>query len=190
MLRAGLWHRGTQRLLTWPETPGAGKEFAFTFPQGPEGVWYEILNFMVQVNLSAVVGNRNFTFHLDNGAERYARWGSANSEIATAQVEFLAYPGCTASVLINPTRKGQQFSMPVLRVPPGHRITSETGALDAGDQYLGLRVLVQEWVYESAGERVPNVGDGSGRVDTIKMDTLNKTLERLAQLLESQTATP
>lgn len=190
MLRAGLWHRGTQRVLTWPETPAAGKEFIFTFPQGPEGVWYELLNFLVQVDLSAVAGNRNFTFHLDNGAERYARWGSAQSEVATAQVEFIAYPGGQPSILINPIRKGQLMALPIVRVPPGHRITSETAALDVGDQYRGLRILVQEWVYEPAGERSPNIGDGSGRVDTIAFDELNKTLVRLAELMEAQQATP
>jgi len=191
MLRAGLWHRGLTRLLTFPETPAAGKEFTFTFPQGPEGIRYEIVNFLVQVDNSAVAGNRNYTFHLDNGAERYARWGSPNSEVANAQVEFSAYPGCSASILINPTRKAQQISMPSLRcIEPGHRITSETAAMDVADQYKGLRILVQEWLYEPAGERSPNIGDGSGRVDTIDVQKLNATLERFAQLLEAQQATP
>lgn len=190
MLRAGLWHKGQTRLLTWTESPPAGKEFVFTFPQGPEGVFYQILNFLVQVDLSAVVGNRNFTFHLDSGAERYARWGSPNSEVATAQVEFIAYPDATPSILINPTRKGQTMTLPPdLRIPPGHRITSETAALDAGDQYKGLRILVNEWLYEPAGERTSNIGGESDahRVDTVK---LTAAMERIAQLLEAQQATP
>jgi len=190
MLRAGLWHRGQMRVLTWNENPQPGKEFVFTFPQGPEGLFYGIENFLVQVDLSAVAGNRNFTFHLDNGAERYARWGSAQSEVATAQVEFIAYPGGQPSILINPTRKGQLLAMPMVRVPPGHRISSETAALDVGDQYKGLRILVTEWVYEPPAERSPNIGDGSGRVDTISFEAFNKTMQKLAELLEAQQATP
>lgn len=183
MLRAGLWHRGQVRLLTI-DPPVAGKDWAIEMPQGPEGVQYEPLVMSAIITDSAGVANRNFNFFADNGAARYARWGSPNSEVANATVEFVHFPAASVAILINPTRKGQQGSMPWLRMPPGHRIVSETGNMDAADQWTGIRVLVQEWLYEPPGEFVPNAGDGAGRVDVAQLDgTLREVNEKLMKLM-------
>lgn len=181
MLRAGLWHRGQVRLLTI-DPPAAGRDWAVEMPQGPEGVQYEPLVMMAIITNSAAVANRNFNFFADNGNQRYARWGSPNSEVANATVEFVHYPAAGPSILINPTRKAQQGSLPWLRMPAGHRIVSETGLIDVADQWAGVRVLVQEWIYEPPGETEPNAGDGEDRVDVAK---LNGTMERLEKLLQS-----
>jgi len=143
------WYRGAQYTLT-AQLPAAGKEFAIEIPEdGPEGVRYEPIAFLAVVSLSGAVANRNFNFFAENAAHtRYARWGSPNSEVAGATVEFVHFPDADRAILINPTRKAQQGSMPrSLYMEKGHRIVSETGLMDAADQWSDVRVLVQEWLF-------------------------------------------
>lgn len=76
-----------------------------------------------------------------------------------------------------------------LMLKPSERIGTETFNIDVADQYSGIVVLLQQWVYEPPAERSSNIGDENDahRVDTIK---LTKAMERIAELLEAQQATP
>jgi len=190
MLRAGLWHRGLQRILTLREAPLANREFRLEMPQGAEGVQYEILYMSAIITNGATAGNRRYNFFADNGAERYARWGSPNVEVALSTVEFIAYPGAVLNPILNTIRKGQPMPMPILRMPAGHGIQSETDFVDAADQWNSVRVLVQEWFYEPPAERVPNAGDGADRVDVVRFTDALTRLESVLRLMESAQATP
>jgi len=194
-----------QRLVT-VDTPEAGKDWFIQVPTVPEGIWWRLKTILFRFATSATVANRlprvSVATALDGGginggivpntsyvvtsASAAQVAGAANDYVAQELGEFPAAAGNVGAFL---------FTLPQdIRVQPGHYIGTFTGGMDrtpvTGDQYAAIRLLVEEWVYEPAGERSPNIGDGSGRVDTINIGKLNDTLERMAQLLEAQTATP
>lgn len=192
MLRAGLWHRGIQKQII-ADTPQAGQDWFVQVPNAPEGVWYEVLAIVAQLVTSAAVATRQvrwmyFTSPNEIGqrlASAYVVCSTPGNLLAGTSRIFAAGAGCPA---VN--NASDLTGLPIgVRVPAGHFIGSLTSAMDVADQWKLCLVHVQEWVYEPAAERTPNIGDGSGRVDTVSFDQFNKTMQRLALLLESQQAT-
>lgn len=201
MLRAGLWHRGEQRFISG-DNPGAGREWSIEIPEGPEGVRYQPLSVIYTLTTSAVAGNRATTLCYASGVAAgsgqsglvnvFVRSGGASVQIASSAIRFCYLIHSPRNVISDALGNGfrSDYLPPSIFLKPGDRIGSESFGLDAGDVYTGIMVVLQTWVYESPADRSPQIGDGSGRVDTINVGKLNETLERLAQLLEAQQATP
>lgn len=192
MLRAGLWHRGLTRLFS-SETPPVGKEWKIQVPTTPEGVFWRVKSLTYVMTTSAAVANRragllfSATDEGGGGERSYLRTGCDANIIAASAVVVCAAEGGELSVLNSPQ---QNMTLPIdLRIPPGHYVRSSTLALDPGDQLSAATLMVEEWLYEPPAERSSNIGDASdaNRVDVIN---LNRTMERIAQLLEAQQATP
>lgn len=188
MLRAGLWHRGMQHLLS-ADAPAAGKEWSLEMPTVPEGVHFRIKSVMYNFTTSVAVANRASTLVYAAGQQIYARMTSPTVQAASIVGQYSFYEARNSNN-ISPTAASILVGIPLAfdgRVRAGQRIGSQTELIDVGDQYSQIVVVAEEWIYEPPGERSPHIGDGSDRVDTVK---LNKTMERIAQLLEAQTATP
>lgn len=219
MLRAGLWHRN-KPIIVNVDPPGAGKDWVVQVPTTPEGVWWRLKSIVFTLLTDATAGNRQVTLYVGDSADGGAAGvrltpGGAYAGICSGFQEqpnrayhyvygedqghpFDVGTGAPPSQVIS-------ISLPHdFRVAPGHFIgtftrgaptvgTSIGGtvtALAAGDSFVGIRLCVEEWIYEPAGETAPNAGDGSNRVDFVKLD---ETLGRLAKVLEtlqSVTATP
>jgi len=178
------------------DAPEVGHEWQTQVPVGPEGIWWRLKAICYNITTSAVAGNR--TSRLKVMASPAQPPGFVNMDDAYAGIaQAPAAAAANSTVRYLATEMGElsgfanQFmTLPHdFRVPPGHYIGSQTGAFDVGDQYSAIRLYVEEWVFEPPGERTSNIGDASDayRVDVIK---LNKTMERVAQLLEAQQATP
>lgn len=199
MLRAGLWHRGMTRLVGI-ESPDIGKNWKIQVPSTPEGVWWRLKAVAWNLLTSATVATRSprlfigasdFTDASRTVVEQLqgAHVVINHNQTQAANLEgfFFFYEGCAKTAA-----NAAQTELPHdLRIQPGYFVGSICGAMDqtaiTGDQFRCIRLLVEEWIYEPPGERTPNAGDGSDRVDFVK---LNGTLERLAGLLESAQATP
>lgn len=196
MLRAGLWHRGMTRLVT-AENPDPGKNWKVQVPTTPEGVWWRLKAAAFNLLTSGTVNTRSPRLfiasadvtQLPGTVEQLQGSYVVNNALATqaAAVEgfYFFYEGSTKS-----GAGSAQGDLPSdMRIQPGHYIGSICGLLDATDQFRCVRLLIEEWLYEPPAERTSNIGDASdaNRVDVIK---LNKTMERIAQLLEAQQATP
>lgn len=121
--------------------PAAGAEMIFTAPAGTR---FGIISHLFALTTSAAVANRNVEFLVDDGANAYWRVSSPVTVAAsTTQVFSVAsfnYPQgivTTDSVLPMPAN---------LRLPPGHRLRTLTGNIQAADQYNSITTLVEEWL--------------------------------------------
>lgn len=196
MLRAGLWHRGSTRLITI-DTPPVGTDWLITVPSVPEGIWWEPKSIFFATLNDATVQNRiariNIVASADFFAFPYVQFGAVTPVPASTLGRF-AFGQAMPLGLIDNAGVGQvnqQASIPFgLRIPSGHSIRSSMSGKTAGDQLNTISLLVDEWVYEPAGERTPNIGDGSARVDTISFTEFSETMKRIAELMEAQQATP
>lgn len=196
MLRAGLWHRGFQRIIS-ADAPAVGKDWSIEMPEGPEGIFYQPLAVLFTIVTSVAVANRALALVYAGGAS-----GGQLTNV------FMRSPGVSLPAsttngrhcfmvegpsVLSSDGAGQLvrsgFLPRGLMLKPSERIGTETFNIDVADQYSGIVVLLQQWVYEPPAERSSNIGDENDahRVDTIK---LTKAMERIAELLEAQQATP
>jgi len=195
MLRAGLWHRGKTIIVDVP-TPDIGSDWSVKVPDQPEGIWWRIKSMTLAFSTSAVVGNRFSRFF-------YAPFTAplAGDKLSAAYVitEPNAQTPAGTTSFLSCAEGGQlgafgskYFILPHdLRVPPGHVFSVITSNLDVGDQYKAIKLCVEEWMYEPPGEQSPNAGDGSGRVDVVKLNETMCRVEKLLQrAIEASVATP
>lgn len=111
--------------------PAIGAEFTFTVPGNK--VW-KPLSLRVQFTTSAVAATRGPTLVFDDGNVEYARVGDAFGSIAGQNAQRTWALGLGSSF-----RAASNYPvaspLPDLFMLPGHRIRSNTIAIDGGDQY-------------------------------------------------------
>lgn len=194
MLRAGLWHRGAIRIVNI-DTPAPGTDWFVTVPTVPEGIWWRLKSCFFSLLTSVAVANRSARVNVCPGGDAsilpYMQVGSPALVPAATIARWAFSEGVPEVATADPAIQiNREASFPVdFRVQPGHIVRSSVFGLQAADQISGVQLVIEEWVYEPAGERTSNIGDehDATRVDTIK---LTKAMEKIAQLLEAQQATP
>lgn len=155
-----VWREGLHRIIN-VDPPGVGQEWSVQVPQVPEGIWWRVKAVTARFAASAVAGNRSFRVLVDTGnpGNVYAV-GAQSSNVAagvTAEItleESMNPSGLmlgVAGVPVNRIVGPWPFDV---RIAPGHFVRSETGVIDTtpvtGDQYSGVRLLVQELIYVPA----------------------------------------
>lgn len=119
--------------------PAAGAEITLTVPAGK--VW-RVISMSCILTTNATVANRSPAFTFDDGTNTVYKISASQVEAASSGVFYLI--------------QGENFQaysnagfiqMPVLRtlLGPGYRIRSSTTAIQTGDQYSAIVLLVEEW---------------------------------------------
>lgn len=191
MLSAGLWHRGKQVILQC-DTPAAGVNWGLQLPNTPDSVFWRIRSIAFTLVADANVANRiqRVTYRIGGvDGPVYAISGNPTAIVATNVVSCTYAEGYTATVGAPGTVSAAPLPIGLL-AKGGDALVSGIANIQVGDQLSGVRVVAEEWVYDSPGQFVPDAGDGSARSDWVK---LNGTLEKLNKVLEAlqgATATP
>lgn len=121
-------------------TLAAGSEFTIA-NQGKW--WWRMLYLSFTLATSGVAGNRAVTVVLDDRTDVYSAMAAGATQAINETRRWGAYPGASAGGLS--TVSGTLgWPSDGLWIPPGWRIRTVTGALDAGDQYAAVRALVEE----------------------------------------------
>jgi hypothetical protein len=120
--------------------PAPGAEISIT-PTGM-GFW-RILSFLFTFATSAVVANRFPSVLATDGTTRYWRSGTVASLAASQSADWAGFPGVGAGGSANGV---VYLAWPNggLILPPGFRLATLTTGLDAGDQYSGIAMLIEE----------------------------------------------
>jgi hypothetical protein len=122
-------------------SPAAGAEISETVPTG---VRWELMSFHAQLVTSGTVANRLPRITIDDGTNVYYRRSTTSNHAASATFFYVAAPGIPDTGTANNNIVG--LSTPVgLRLTGGHRIKTITTAIDATDQWSGVRYVVREW---------------------------------------------
>lgn len=119
-------------------TPAAGVEISETVPTGQ--VW-EVVGVSFRLVTNAVVGNRVVDLIMDDGSVSLIESNSATNQVATRTRDYIC-----AAYGYNITTEAATIEIPLpsgIILPAGARIRTETAALDAGDQYSNVRILVR-----------------------------------------------
>lgn len=122
--------------------PAAGAEISETVPTGAR---WELIAIKFTLTTSATVANRLVSLTLDDGVNIFCISGGNQSEPASTVFVYSWSEGL-AGGLVTPTN-AISFSLPnPNRLPAGARIRTQTGAIQAGDQYSAVQYLVREWI--------------------------------------------
>jgi hypothetical protein len=93
---------------------------------------------------AVTVANRNVKIVIDDGAAIYASITSGFSQVASLTNRYTWMDGSAAPVAFDNT---VVIPLPSgLILPAGHRITSSTTALQAGDQWSAIVQLGTQWL--------------------------------------------
>jgi hypothetical protein len=123
-------------------TPAAGAEISETVPTGAR---WELLSFFATLTTSATVANRGPGLVFDDGVNVYMRTGTSVNQVASTAWNNTWSPGFSrAAELFAQTISNM---LPVnVRLGSGHRIRTNTVAIQTGDQYSAVQYLVREWL--------------------------------------------
>lgn len=134
----GLRGRGAVYRLEAP-VPAAGADWAFS---PPAGAAFRILGGSAQLVTSAVVANRQVAIVVDDKSVTLFTIEAAAVQAAGATVTYDLLPGCTLTTL---TGGHQPVFLPVgIILSQQFRLRSVTGAIDVGDKWSAIYVLVEE----------------------------------------------
>ena len=121
--------------------PGAGNEISESVPVG---VRWQLLSFRAQLNTSAVVANRKPDLVIDDSSNVLFKGGGGTSipgsNTGTTTWCNTGYQGLSVA------NDDQMGPLPQLFLPSGYRIRTQTLSIDAGDNWLAPKYLVQEWI--------------------------------------------
>lgn len=127
--------------------PAAGADFTVTVPSGK---FWRLLTMIATLQTSAVVAARAVKLFIDDGTDNLYETGNndtGHSASITAQYSFA--PGCPMSTTAVPASAVlRHFPVPEMVLMPGYRIRIVTGALDVGDQWSAIKLLVDEELME------------------------------------------
>lgn len=159
LLTAGYPTQG--RILTWPnpvidnETDGVGAIVSVTGTLPPAGAeisevvptnaMWELLSFHYSLMTSSAAATRTTSLLADDGTNVFWQGTQSGSgQAASLTYQYTHFPGATQVA-------GQSvidiFASPFgLKLMPGFRLRSNTGLLQAGDQYSAPQYLVREWL--------------------------------------------
>ncbi len=120
-------------------TPGAGADWTQTVPTGAR---WRIRGGTAQLVTSAAVATRQVALVIDDGVNTLFTSESASTQLAGVTQVYDLLPGGTVTTLVS---THQPLFQPVdLILSAGWRIRTSTGAIQAGDQWSAIRLLVEE----------------------------------------------
>lgn len=132
--------RGLIRLITGTN-PAAGVEISETVPTGAR---WRIISFRFTFLTDATVANRQPRIALDDGTSIYYR--QANSTVHGASLSF-SYNALGSSAGNMATGADLSLILPLLHIlMAGHKITTVTALLQAGDNFDAPSYVVEEWI--------------------------------------------
>jgi hypothetical protein len=122
-------------------TPAAGAEWQFVVPANMRVL---VKSICAVLATAVTVANRNVKIVIDDGAAIYASITSGFSQVASLTNRYTWMDGSAAPVAFDNT---VVIPLPSgLILPAGHRITSSTTALQAGDQWSAIVQLGTQWL--------------------------------------------
>lgn len=131
---------GNLRVITGTQ-PGAGADISETVPTN---VRWELLSFLAGLTTSVTVATRFAELVLDDGTNNYGFFPQGIGQAASLGWNYTWGQGVNRfqDVAINVVAAG----VPVgIRLGAGHRIRTNTGFIQAGDQWSAPHYLVREW---------------------------------------------
>lgn len=138
-LRGPLESPGTLRMISGT-TPAAGAD---VFETVPTGARWELLYFKANLATSAVAANRQPSLTFDDGTNFYATFPAHTVLAASSNRNFYWSAGMDVKSAASATGHVQGIgAMPFLLA--GHRISTGTISIDAGDQWSSVRYVVRE----------------------------------------------
>jgi hypothetical protein len=121
--------------------PAVGAEWAQAVPAG---VAWEVLSVQQSLATSAVVATRNPMLRaLDPSGNEVGRIGPAATLAGSLTNTYTYWPGFGYASSIG--RAQMSLPDPALLLPAGFVLGSVTSALDVGDQYSAIVLMVREW---------------------------------------------
>jgi hypothetical protein len=121
--------------------PAAGADWSFTIPAGLQMI---LRSLRCRLTTSAAVANRIPLFSANDGAGHGYYEGAVNSVVAASLAfDLMAFHGATGTVISTQAWAGLPFEM---RMLPGHVIQSQTGAIQAADQYSAIVLLFEQFI--------------------------------------------
>jgi hypothetical protein len=123
-------------------TPGAGAEISETVPTGAR---WQLMVFRFAFTASAAAANRQPRLQLDDGVNVYYRSPTPANIVASGASIYNALPG----IFNTAPNDGAENQVPFpagVQLAAGHRIRTNTAAIQAADQYSGVQYLVREWI--------------------------------------------
>jgi len=132
--------RGWIRSITGTD-PAAGSEISETVPTG--ALW-RLHTLRMRLTTSAVAGDRQVCLKIDDGANVHAFLAAPATQPASLTYGYNWAPGL---VVAGPTAGNLTFPLPRGYIlAAGWRFYTNTGGLDAGDDYAAPVFSVEEWI--------------------------------------------
>lgn len=129
------WRRS--RLVLRPAAPAAGADWSLTVPAGHQ---YRIRSVHWVLATSAAVANRVADLVIGDGHGTFAQPCAFAAQAASLTQHYTFFPESGGDNSGN----GQTAGMPTVTLEPGWTIGSSTQAIDAGDQFSGIAVYVED----------------------------------------------
>lgn len=122
------------------DQPAVGVDFVIT---PPGGVIWRVISMVARLVTSAVVANRLGVFVADNTERAWWKGSAGAFETASSTIDYALHTGVSS-----PSTGGSVFYIPVpvqgLLLRPSNRLRSTVTALDVGDQWANIMLLVEE----------------------------------------------
>lgn len=127
----------------------------WSIPAPGRGIWRVMaVRFTLVTDIN--VANRTVALVLDDGTNEFLRVAYEGNIVAASTTQLGAYPGANRDpVTLSTLNVALPTDGALLR--PGWRLRSVSAALQAGDQYSAITILVQEFPTGPAFEWVPTV---------------------------------
>lgn len=132
---------GTLRLINGT-TPAVGVD---VFETVPTGARWQLLYFKVNLVTSAAAANRVANLTFDDGTNFYAVFPMHTAVVASQNRNLYWANGLDVKAAASASGFIQGIGVTPL-LSAGHRISTGTTAIDAGDQYSSVRYAVREWI--------------------------------------------
>jgi hypothetical protein len=107
------------------------------------GAAWRVVSLVAVLTTSAVVANRRVSLFADDGEREWFRASMSGDQAASLATKYSAYTGADRA---GSSTLGLVTGLPVngLLLRPGHRLRAETSAIDVGDQWSLITVVVDE----------------------------------------------
>lgn len=136
---------GARRVVTVP-APAAGADLVVKVPGGR--LW-RVLTGFVTFTASAVVANRFPRLQLLDGGQVFWEGGEATALTAGLTRRYsIAAGGLQATGAVSPAPN--QLFMPLVHLHGEQQIVTSTAAIDVGDQWSAMRLLIEELYFDDA----------------------------------------
>lgn len=121
-------------------SPGAGNEIEVT---STGSHFWVVRSMVLTLTTDATVADRHVVLEASDGTTIYFLAGAGSVQAASLTHRYSAYPGADATVTAA-TVRGIPLDGFGLVIPPGFRLATNTGNLQAGDNYAAVALHVLE----------------------------------------------